>query len=129
MQTRSGFRSSTQSTASRTARRPREGTPRWRSERCAIRSPSSSAGTPKNRDVDHPTAQPACLEPRPGRDGRGHGGEQEQEPDQTESFSVTGATETTWRLNFSSELSSPAATPTSCERCKIGIWKSFPVCL
>ena len=40
----------------------------------------------------------------------------------------TGATETTWRLNFSSESVRPAATPTSCERCRIGIAKSLPVC-
>ena len=43
MHTRSGLRSITHSTASRTARRPRDGTPRWRSERCAMRSPSSWA--------------------------------------------------------------------------------------
>src|SRR6185503_1676891 len=40
---------------------------------------------------------------------------------QTSSFEVTGSTETTWRLNFSSDSSSPAATPISCERCRIGI--------
>ena len=36
-------------------------------------------------------------------------------------------TETTCRLNFSSDSSSPAATPTSCERWRIGISKSRPV--
>ena len=45
-QTRSGRRSATHATASSAARRPRDGTPRWRSERCAMRSPSSAAGTP-----------------------------------------------------------------------------------
>ena len=37
------------------------------------------------------------------------------------SFSRIGFTDTTCRLNFSSDSSSPAATPTSCERCRIGI--------
>ena len=37
------------------------------------------------------------------------------------SFSRIGLTETTWRLNFSSDSSNPAATPTSCDRCRIGI--------
>src|SRR5436309_4420602 len=45
MQTRSGRRSSTHATARSTARAPREGIPRWKSERCAIRTPSSSAGS------------------------------------------------------------------------------------
>ena len=45
MQIRSGRRSATQSTARSTARTPRDGTPRWKSERCAIRSPSSSRGS------------------------------------------------------------------------------------
>ena len=79
-------------------------------------------------DVDHLSPQPAGLEPRPPGYPRDRGGQQQEDPGQTDSFSVTGATETTWRLNFSSELSSPAATPTSCERWRIGIWKSFPVC-
>ncbi len=94
-QTRSGFRSTTHSTASRTARRPREGTPRWRSERCAIRSPSSSAGNPVDAHLDDPPSQPAGLEPRPGRDRRTGGEHDDQQPGQTESFSVTGSTETT----------------------------------
>ena len=38
------------------------------------------------------------------------------------SFSRTGVTGTTWRLNLSSDSSSPAATPISWERCRIGIW-------
>ena len=45
-QTRSGCRSATQSTARSTARTPRDGTPRWKSERCAMRRPSSSGGSP-----------------------------------------------------------------------------------
>jgi hypothetical protein len=64
-------------------------------------------------DVEDTLPQPAGLEPTPGGNRRGSDGERDEEPGQTESFSVTGATETTWRLNFSSELSSPAATPTS----------------
>ena len=95
MQTRSGFRSTTHSTASRTARRPRDGTPRWRSERCAIRSPSSSAGRPSTRTPTTRLSQPAGLEPRPGRDRRARGEHDDEQPDQTESFSVTGSTETT----------------------------------
>ncbi len=47
---------------------------------------------------------------------------------QTLSFSITGSTETTCRLNLSSESVRPAATPTSCERWRIGIAKSLPVC-
>ena len=43
---RSGCRSSTQSTARATATRPRDGKPRWKSDRCAIRRPSSSGGSP-----------------------------------------------------------------------------------
>ena len=48
----------------------------------------------------------------------------------TASLSSTGFIETTCRLNFSSESSSPAATPISCARCMIGIgfsgsWPSF----
>src|SRR5918992_2903486 len=38
------------------------------------------------------------------------------------SFWSTGPTGTTWRLNLSSDSSSPAATPISCERWRIGIW-------
>src|SRR2546423_8739064 len=46
-QTRSGSREATHSTARSTARAPREGTPRWKSERCAMRRPSSSGGSPR----------------------------------------------------------------------------------
>ncbi len=50
---------------------------------------------PRQGDLERALPQPAGLEPRPGADGRDRGGEREQEPGQTESFSVTGATETT----------------------------------
>ena len=108
---------------------PRDGTPRWKSERCAIRSPSSSAGTPSSCDLEDALPQPARLEPPPGRDSRDRGGEREQEPGQTESFSVTGVDRDDVALELQLRASSPAATPTSCERCRIGIWKSLPVCL
>jgi hypothetical protein len=50
-------------------------------------------------------------------------GAPEPEKDQgASSFSSTGVTGTTWRLNFSSDSSSPAATPINCERWRIGIW-------
>src|SRR5262249_7907220 len=67
----------------------------------------------------------SSLQPQQRSDRRGRDDNDDDEPDQTESFSVTGATETTWRLNLSSDESMPAATPTSCERCRIGIWKSL----
>src|SRR6185437_13637370 len=44
-QTRSGSREATHSTARRVAVRPRDGTPRWKSDRCAMRTPSSAAGS------------------------------------------------------------------------------------
>src|SRR5579884_616611 len=44
MQTRSGPRAAAQSTPRSTERPPGEGTPRWKSERCATRRPSSSTG-------------------------------------------------------------------------------------
>jgi hypothetical protein len=46
-------------------------------------------------DLDDPSSQPTGLEPRPARRRRGCGGQEQEEPGQTESFSVTGATETT----------------------------------
>ena len=46
MHTRSGRRDSTQSTARSTARVPRDGMPRWKSERCAILRPASPGGSP-----------------------------------------------------------------------------------
>ena len=49
MQTSSGFRDATHATASALARSPRDGTPRWKSARCAMRSPSSSGGSPGPR--------------------------------------------------------------------------------
>ena len=70
------------------------------------------------RDLDLPLAQahPACLEPPPAHArGEGHR-DDERRAGQIWSFSRTGWTETTCRLNFSSDSWSPAATPTSCER-------------
>ena len=45
---------------------------------------------------------------------------------QLDSFSRTGFIETTCRRNLSSDSSIPAATPISCDRWKIGIWKLLP---
>src|SRR5579864_3964650 len=64
MQTRSGRRSATQSTPRSTACPPRDGTPRWKSERWAIRSPSSSAGRPGTPSSStRSRAQPASNAP------------------------------------------------------------------
>src|SRR4051794_21271406 len=80
-------------------------------------------------ELSDPQAHPAGLE-RPicsdDRRERDEPSEPEQKG-QIWSFSMTGSTETTCRLNFSSDSSSPAATPTSCERWRIGILKSRPV--
>ena len=63
-QTRSGCRSATQSTARSTARAPRDGTPRWKSERCAIRRPSSSGGSPGSASSrTRRRTQPASNQP------------------------------------------------------------------
>src|SRR5262245_56625184 len=91
-------------------------------------NPIELCGHAVEPNLDDPPSQPSRLEPRPTGHRRPRGQHDDESPDQTDSFSVTGSTETTWRLNFSSDASSPAATPTSCERCRIGIWKSFPVC-
>src|SRR5581483_538639 len=69
-----------------------------------------------------PQPHPAGLE-HAVAGGEGRDGDQHEEEDQTRSFSTTGSTETTCRLNFSSASSRPAATPTSCERWRIGILK------
>ena len=80
-------------------------------------------------DLAHAQPHPPRLEPSIRSDDR----RQRDEPREPEqkgqiwSFSMTGSTETTWRLNFSSDSSSPAATPTSCDRWRIGILKSRPV--
>ena len=50
---------------------------------------------PVEPHVQDALPQPPRLEPRPGGDSRDRDGEREQEPGQTESFSVTGSTETT----------------------------------
>src|SRR5687768_8865986 len=73
----------------------------------------------------HETLEMARARPRPGpkpplQTARCRQGAGLAEP-QTASLSSTGFIETTWRLNFSSESSRPAATPISCARCMIGI--------
>src|SRR5947207_3273603 len=90
----------------------------------------------RDRHFEPPKPHPTRLEPTPRERRR----DAEPEPcpgssaevlrrarAQTSSFAKTGSTETTCRLNLSSDSSSPAATPTSCERWRIGIWKSRPV--
>ena len=62
MQTRSGRRSATQATARSVAARPRDGMPRWKSERCAMRRPSSALGEARDPDLEHAHAEPAGLE-------------------------------------------------------------------
>src|SRR5262249_60984610 len=79
------------------------------------------------RHVHRTQPHPPALEPAPAEPGARDGAGKSTGPLQTSSFSSTGSTDTTCRLNFSSESATPAATPTSCDRCRIGIWKSFPV--
>src|SRR5207249_9613663 len=60
--TRSGLRATVQRTARCTARSPRDGKPRWKSERWAIRNPASSAGRPgretsRERSRTHPASK------------------------------------------------------------------------
>ena len=72
--TRSGRRSRTHSAARSTECAPREGTPRWKSDRCASRSPSSSGGNPASATSRSrrrtqpaskwPQASPAAAAPR-----------------------------------------------------------------
>jgi hypothetical protein len=50
---------------------------------------------PRDAHLDDPPSHPAGLEPRPGHDRRTGGERDDQQPGQTESFSVTGSTETT----------------------------------
>jgi hypothetical protein len=72
-----------------------------------------------NRQLADTQPDPAGLEGRvAGNRPREGGGERgRREPSrQTSSLSTTGWTDTTCRLNFSSDAVSPAATPTSCER-------------
>jgi hypothetical protein len=64
------------------------------------------------RNVDLAEPHPTGFVPAPSNAGAGEAGKR-GESLQTSSFSSTGVTGTTWRLNFSSESSSPAATPTS----------------
>ena len=64
--TRSGFRSRAHSAACQTAPTPGDGTPRWKSERCAIRSPSSSGGSPgSSSSSSRSRTQPASSRPQP----------------------------------------------------------------
>jgi len=78
------------------------------------------------RELELVEPDPAGLVQSPGDPARRDAGDG-REPGanglgpQTRSFSVTGATETTCRLNFSSDSSRPAATPISCERWRIGM--------
>jgi hypothetical protein len=79
---------------------------------------------PVDRDVDHSEPDPARLEPSVGGEQQGQADEgrgQSRPCAQSWSFSMMGFTETTWRLNLSSDSSRPAATPTSCDRWRIGI--------
>jgi hypothetical protein len=77
-----------------------------------------------DREVADAEPDPAGLEPAPPRTDRqesDEAGADERRPRQIWSFSRIGLTDTTWRLNFSSASSSPAATPTSCDRWRIGM--------
>ena len=78
---------------------------------------------PGHLELELAQPHPAGFEPAVGdRHGRERRGAREDAgARQIWSFSRIGWTETTWRLNFSSDSSSPAATPTSCDRCRIGI--------
>jgi hypothetical protein len=66
-----------------------------------------------------PGFEPAISEP--GRGERGGSARNGRPEVQISSFSRIGRTETTWRRNLSSDSWRPAATPTSCERWRIGI--------
>ena len=64
-QTRSGRRLAVHSTARSTATPPREGSPRWKSERCATRRPSSLAGSPAiGTSSVRSRTQPASNQPQ-----------------------------------------------------------------
>ena len=78
---------------------------------------------PRHLELELAQPHPAGFEPAVG-DRHGHercGAREDAGARQIWSFSRIGWTETTWRLNFSSASSNPAATPTSCDRCRIGI--------
>ena len=103
--------------------------------------PVEPLGQPLDRNLEHTPPQPPSLNPPVGKkqtqasndhdcvnQGTPYLTHSAKRNAYTDSFSMTGATDTTWRRNFSSESVSPAATPTSCERCRIGIAKSRPVC-
>ena len=63
MHTRSGSRPAVHSTARATAREPREGIPRWKSERWTIRSTSRSPAT--GSSIRRKRTQPASNQPQP----------------------------------------------------------------
>ena len=64
--TRSGFRSRAQTAACQAAPIPGDGTPKWKSERCTIRSPSSSGGSPGSAtSSSRSRTQPASSRPQP----------------------------------------------------------------
>src|SRR6185295_9662681 len=83
-------------------------------------------GEPVDGQLERPQSHPPRLEHAVDEAERR---ERDDDPEKRQiwSFSRTGFTETTCRLNFSSASSTPAATPTSCDRCRIGILKSRPV--
>src|SRR3954453_1317207 len=75
-------------------------------------------------ELADPQPHPAGLEPAVCEQdgGERHDGARDSNREaQIWSFSMIGLTETTCRRKRSSHSSRPAATPTSCERCRIGI--------
>src|SRR6516165_8043607 len=84
----------------------------------------------RHRQLEHAQPNPARLERAPAQSREHSGTRGDGLPatgPQTSIFSSIGFTDTTCRLNLSSDSWSPAATPTSCERWRIGILKSRPV--
>src|SRR5207244_4903451 len=76
---------------------------------------------PGQLDVEHTPPQPTGLEQAPPQTSTGQPGRNRRaDAFQTSSRSSAGRGSTMWRLNFSSASSSPAATPTSCARWRIG---------
>ncbi len=76
MQTRSGCRSAAQSTPRSTARAPRDGTPRWKSERCDDPQPVELRRQPRHLELELAQSHPPGLEPAPAETRR-RGGPQE----------------------------------------------------
>jgi hypothetical protein len=74
---------------------------------------------PRNGQVEDPQPDPPRLERAPAEPRereRAGGGAELALRGQASIFSSIGCTETTCRLNLSSDSCSPAATPTSCDR-------------